>query len=306
MSDDAVTSDQEKQLSAVMAELNRLTTPGLIFESARLRLPDEPTDTDKTRFRMAYAGVVAATKIESYMVSMRQANTRRLQLGKRIRDLNDKVRDLRITDPVAAIPAAVEVPKLSGLQEVEVHTFVIAINAIQKLLPFAARAAGFKISATDKKTLLQFEPLRDFYEHIEQRLPGSKHPKKDQAFQEPDDESGWYMKFELPTDADGYILIDGNRIDVSSGGVSKVQDVVERTWASIRESALADAEKFFRANPDRLPDPAVVDSGFETKVGGPLRQAELFQFNDEDFEKVGAIWLPVRYYAIARLATIHG
>jgi hypothetical protein len=102
------------------------------------------------------------------------------------------------------------------------------------------------------------------------------------------------MTFGLPTDASGFPVIDGKPIDVSSGGVSKVQDVIERTWPKVRASALDDAESYFRENPDRIPDPRAVDSGFEAKAGGPLGQVTLFQHEGELFDEVRGIYIPVR------------
>src|SRR5215207_6709603 len=118
--DEPLTEEQDAQLSEVLKVLSKLQTPALIFESARLRLPDPPwSPQDKTRMRRAYGGVVAASKIRSYLESMRQANLRRLRVGRAIEKLNEEVRDRRATDPLSIVLPAAEIPGLSGLQEVE-------------------------------------------------------------------------------------------------------------------------------------------------------------------------------------------
>src|SRR5687767_2654981 len=99
-----LTVEQEAQLAAVKHELSTLATPALIFEAARLRLPDPPwSPQDKTRLRRAYGGVVAAGKIQSYLESMRSANLRRLRVGRTIEKLNEEVRARRATDPLSVV-----------------------------------------------------------------------------------------------------------------------------------------------------------------------------------------------------------
>jgi hypothetical protein len=293
----ALTPEQEAQLGDVLRVLSNLATPALIFEATRLRLPDSPLSADqRTRVRRAYGGVIAATKIQSYLESMRQANLRRLRVGRAIQNLNEEVRARRVTDPISVVMPAVEIPYLAGLQEVEVHTFVIAVNALYTLFPIAARAAGHKIKPGVLRSLRPYIALRDFYEHPEQRVPGAAHKHALQAFEEPEDEESFSLIFGLPTDpTTGEITLDGERIDVSSRGVQAVQVIAEGVWAGIEASALADVEKYFRARPDRIPDPRWVDSGFEVRVGGLLDQVPLVhEFDRQLFEEIGGLFVPVR------------
>jgi hypothetical protein len=294
----ALTPEKEAQLAQVLAVLRKLDTPTLIFESMRLRLPDSPfSATDTKRIQRAYGGVVAATKIQTYLESMRQANLRRLRVGQTIQRLNEEVRTRRVTDPLSVVLPAIEIPKLSGLQEMEVHTFVIAVNQLYTLLPIAARAAGHKVKPNVLKLFRPYIALRDFYEHPEQRVPGAAHMHAMQAFTESDNEEGLRMIYELPTDpVTGDIMLDGQKIDVSSRGVLAIQRIAEDTWQAISQSAIDDVEKHLRKNPDRIPDPRSVDSGFEVKVGGLLRQVPLLHEEiDQLFEQVGGVLVPVRF-----------
>jgi hypothetical protein len=183
--DEPLTEGQDAQLSEVLKVLSKLQTPVLIFESARLRLPNPPwSPQDKKRMQRAYGEVVAASKIQSYLESMRQANLRRLRVGRTMEKLNEEVRNRRATDPLSVVGPAIEIPFLSGLMEIEVHTFVIAVNALYTLLPIATRAAGHSIPPSVLRSLRPYVDLRDYYEHPEQRVPGAAHKHALQAFTE--------------------------------------------------------------------------------------------------------------------------
>jgi hypothetical protein len=294
---ESLTDEQDAQLSEVLTVLSKLQTPALIFEAARLRLTDPPwSPQDKTRLRRAYGGVVAASKIQSYLESMRQANLRRLRVGQTIQKLNEEVRARRATDPLSVVLPAIEIPALSGLQEVEVHTFVIAVHALYELLPIAARAAGHTIKRSVLKSLRLYIDLRDFYEHPDQRLPGAVHEHMLQAFAETDNEEGFRMMFGLLTDPEtGEFVLDGQTVDVSSRAVLAVQRIAEDAWAGIKQSVLADMVKYFRRNPERIPDPQSVVSDFQIRVGGLLEQVPLIHEMDRElFEEVRGVLVPVR------------
>jgi hypothetical protein len=295
--DESLTDEQEDQLAKVLDVLSGIATPALIFESARLRLPDPPwSPHDKKRLQRAFGGVVAASKIQSYLESMRQANLRRLRVGQRLQNLNEEVRERRATDPLSVVLPAVEIPYLSGLQEVEVHTFVIAVNALYTLLPMAARAAGHRIPPGVLRSLRPYVDLRDYYEHPEQRVPGAAHKHALQAFTETENEEGFRMMFGLLIDPDtGEFVLDDQRIDVSSRAVLAVQRIAEDTWAGIKQSLLADMDKYFRKNPERIPDPQSVVSDFQVRVGGLLEQVPLLHEHDRElFERVRDVLVPVR------------
>jgi hypothetical protein len=295
MIENKLTAEHQTRLDAVLAELVSYPTPLLIDVSARLRLPDVPDEATKRRFRATYAGVIAAEKIQYYMPQLRAANDQRLSIGMRIRELNRRAQDLALTDPVSSIAPEVAAGGLSGLQEVSIHVYAVCIRVIFKLLPFAARAAGCKIPNRDLDTLKTFEPLRHFYEHLWEQLPGGGGDYVNEVVTETDDERGWQIVWGLPTDPGGRVLLGGKTINVSSDGVAAVQEVVERTWSKIRESALADAEKYLRKHPDRIPDPNRIPSGFSASPGGTLTGRTPFRpydLEESPWVLAGGIWRP--------------
>jgi hypothetical protein len=286
-----LTPEQETQLQEVLAELRRLTPSALIFETARLRLPADPDEAAKTQFRKGYAGAIAAVKIMAYITMMRDANEARLRIGEQVRDAVRESRRLTIIDPIGSIIPAIKAPMMAGLQELEFHKFAIAINRIRVLLPIALKVAGFKLEKSDRDTLEEFEPLRHYYEHIEERLPGGKN--QDEAVTETD--NPWRITFQLPVDSSGRVSIKGNVIQVDSVGAQRVQDLVSRAWERISTSTINELEKFFRNNLDRMPHASQVDSGWDVKIGGALAQETTTHLDVHGhlWEEVNGLYVPV-------------
>jgi hypothetical protein len=283
--------EQEAQLEAVLTEFRSLTPSAMIFEAARLRLPDDPDDEAKTQFRKGYASAIAAVKIMAYITMMRDANEARIRIGEQIRDAVRESRKLALIDPMGSIRPGLKAPMMAGLQELELHKFAIAINRIRVLLPIALKVAAFKLLQPDRATLEEFEPLRHFYEHIEQRLPGGTF--QHEAVTETDDP--WSIVFQLPVDSSGQVSINGKAIQVDSRGAERVQELVTRTWERIGTKLVEEMEKFFRNNPDRIPHPSRVDSDWDVKIGGALAQ-EINSHRDVHghlWEEVNGVFVPV-------------
>jgi hypothetical protein len=104
------------------------------------------------------------------------------------------------------------------------------------------------------------------------------------------------MMFGLLIDRDtGEFVLDDQRIDVSSVAVLAVQRIAEDAWTGIKQSLLADMDKYFRKFPERIPDPKSVVSDFEIRVGGLLEPVPLTHEMDRElFEEVRGVLMPVR------------
>ncbi len=155
------------------------------------------------------------------------------------------------------------------MQEVAIHRFASAIERIAKLLPAAAKTSGYKLPLTDRKLLDNYEDLRHYYEHLEDRLPGGKNDTE--ACIEIDDGRGWRIVMELPINkTDGMIEIRGKRIDVSSDAVMDVTLVMQRAWRDLKAHALAEVHKYFLDNPEQIPDSNEVREAILAQLGGVL------------------------------------
>jgi hypothetical protein len=266
---DDLTDEQKARFQGVMENLEKLDVPELLAESARLRMPKPITEALKPRYRSNFAGAIAAQKVLAYIQELGAANDRRIELGAEITRINEEADNLDSTDPVQAAAYRVTTGRLAGMQEVAIHRFASAIERISVLLPAATKTSGYKLSAQDRALLENYVSLRDYYEHLEERLPGGKFDEE--ACIETDDGRGWRITMELPTDKiDGMIELRGSRIDVSSDAVMDVIRVMQRAWADLRASALAEVQKHFLAHPEHIPDPNDVRDAILAQLGGVL------------------------------------
>jgi hypothetical protein len=266
---DDLTDAQTARFNGVIAKLEKLDVPELLAESARLRLPKPMSEELKSRYRSNFAGAIAAQKVLAYIDELNDADDRRVELGKEIIRINKEADELESTDPEKATSYRVTVGRLAGMQEVAIHRFASAIERISELLPAATKTSGYKLSAQDRAFLRNYIALRDYYEHLEQRLPGGTFEKE--ACKEIDDGEGWRIIMELPINkTDGMIEIKGRRIDVSSDAVMDVIQIMQRAWADLRANALAEVQKYFINNPEHIPDPREVRDAILAQLGGVL------------------------------------
>ena len=266
---DDLTDEQKARFNIVMEKLEKLEVPELLAESARLRLPKPMTPAQKPRYRSNFAGAIAAQKVLAYIDELDAANDRRIELDHEITRINEEANELESTNPEQAATYRVTTGRLAGMQEVAIHRFASAIERISVLLPAATKTSGYKLSAQDRAFLENYTALRDYYEHLEQRLPGGQFEKE--ACVEIDDGRGWRITMELPINkTDGMIEIRGSRIDVSSDAVMNVIQIMQRAWADLRANALAEVQKYFINNPEHIPDPSEVRDAILAQLGGVL------------------------------------
>jgi hypothetical protein len=266
---DDLTDEQKARFNGVMEKLEKLEVPELLAETARLRLPKPMTEELKPRYRSNFAGAIAAQKVLAYIQELDAANDRRIELGTEIMRLNKEANELESTDPDQAAAFRVTAGRLAGMQEVAIHRFANAIQRIRVFLRAAVKTSGYKLPLPDRELLGIYEDLRDYYEHLEERLPGGKFDEE--ACLEIDDGRGWRIIMELPIDkTDGMIEVRGSRIDVSSDAVMDVMQIMQRAWADLRANALAEVQKYFIKNPEHIPDPSEVRDAILAQLGGVL------------------------------------
>lgn len=266
---DDLTDEQKQRFIAVMAQLEKLDVPELLLESARLRMPKPMTDDLKPRFRSNFAGAIAAQKVMAYVQELHDANMRRIELFHEINRIKGEADAIENTDPEQARLLRVTVGRFAGMQEVAIHRFASAIERISELLPAATKTSGHKLNSTDKNLLRNYVNLRNYYEHLEQRLPGGQFEKE--ACTEIEDARGWRIVMELPIDKnDGMIEIQGSRIDISSDSAMYITVVMQRAWADLTTHALDEVQKHFLAHPEAIPEPVEVRDAILAELGGVL------------------------------------
>jgi hypothetical protein len=268
-----LTEGQKTRFNDVIAKLERLDVPELLAESARLRLPKPMTPALKPRYRSNFAGAIAAQKVIAYVSELNAANDRRIELGQEIIRINKEADNLERAEPEKAPSYRVMIGRLAGMQEVAIHRFASAIERISVFLPAATKTSGYELSTKDRDFLKNYVALRDYYEHLEERLPGGKFEKE--ACTEVDDGHWWHIIMELPINpADGMIEIRGYRIDVSSDAVWEVIQIMQRAWADLKAHALSEVQKYLINNPEDIPDPSEVREEMLADLGGVLPYSE--------------------------------
>lgn len=246
-----LTEEQQAKLDALMAELETLPLYDLILQSARLRCPQVFDDRMKAQMRLAMRGGIAAEKLLAYLVWLRTVNEWRSSMGDDLRQLKQEGDRLLALGSLDAAKVIVMSDHLLGQRELTLHFFAVCVGRIERFLPIVARAAGYRIPQADLNLLAAYRPLRDYYEHLENRLPGGSAAAE--AVTEEEDDERWQVRMALPVDDQGRFVINGVAADVTPRGMVNVEEVIQRHWDQIEASALGLVRRHFEANPTNIP-----------------------------------------------------
>jgi hypothetical protein len=136
------------------------------------------------------------------------------------------------------------------------HFFVVAVGRIERLLPFAAKAAGYKISKDDLELLRSYRPLRDYYEHSEDHFPGRRNSAK--VVTKEERYGTWHIRSGLTLDLQGRLVFGSKAVDVTSRGLAAVEEVLGRNWEALKPSAIRMVREHYVADPSDIPGPEVI------------------------------------------------
>lgn len=260
-----MTEEQQARLEGVIAALETLPTPEVIIESQKLRCSLPLTDKTRRRLRMAYAGGISAQRLLSYIEALDDVDEHRQEISRNITQLlRDRDVLLAAEDSDAAYPMTLSA-HLAGRMEVDNHFFAVCVGRIERFLPKAARAAGHKISKEDLELLGTFRPVRDHYEHFDERLPGGD--KYSVAASESEENGRWTIRMGLTVDPMQRIVIDSVAADMTPRGLATVREIVRRNWDELKPAAIEHARKYFVENPDQLPHPDDLDHDVLVSTG---------------------------------------
>lgn len=253
VSRDQMTEEQRNRLEDLIVHLCTFPLPELIVASGDLRCPRPLNEQAKQRVRQSLAGAYAIGKIANYMHMLRGVDAERQRVGHQAHLLRQRVQKLGESNPESAITADVHVSFLSGMQEVTYHFFAICVMAIDGLLPLVARATGYKIPPADKAVLAAYKPLRDYFEHIEDRAPGKS--RQAEVVTEHQDEHQWRVVHGFLVDEDDRIILNDQPVDVTMRGLHVVEEVVARSYLGMKASCLNQVRDHFAHEPSTLPSP---------------------------------------------------
>lgn len=201
----------------------------------------------------AAAADYAVAKIEQHVRALHAAEERRRQLGLAARAELQRAEELRATDPESADEVAADAVLLGAEQEVEWHYFTTSARTIQRLLALAARLVGVTIQDEDDAKLRSYAPLRNVFEHLDERLPGEQ--KSDRLVLEDSDSTR--LVIGLKSDAVGRFTVPSNGVDivaeVNAVGVWEIEHAVTNTLNSIGAKCVELLENEFAAHPEKVP-----------------------------------------------------
>ncbi len=260
-----LTPEQRWKIDALMAELETLPTPEAITESGKLRCPIPRGDTGNARMRLAIAGGIAAQRLLSYIEALEDVDDHRGKIGQEIFRLRREGEDLQARGSLDAANPLMLATHYAGRQEVDYHFFAICVGRIERFLPKAAKAAGHTILEVDRDLLATYRPLRDYYEHLEDRMPGGSKYAAAEAEEERDGEL--HIRMGLNLDSQGRVVMGGVTADVTLRGLADVRAVLRNNWEKLKPSALTLVRNHFMADPSHIPNREVVSDNLLLSLG---------------------------------------
>lgn len=251
-----LTDEQQTRLKVLLVHLQTFPTAELLVASGELRTGRPIGDIEQKRIRQALAGAFAMEKVGSYLEMLRQVDDQRLAIGIQVHELRHQARTLLQTDRQAAVMARTRSIHLSGLQEVTFHFFAVSVTAIADLLPLIERASGYRVPVADRDVLAAYRPLRHYFEHLEERVPGKA--RQAEVVRERIADGVWQTTVSFEVDQDDRIILHGKPIDVTTRGLEAIEDVIERSYFAIRSACVNQIRDYVICDPSDIPSPAQV------------------------------------------------
>ncbi len=132
----------------------------------------------------------------------------------------------------------------------------MCVTAIHDLLPLVEKASGYKIPPADRAVLASYLPLRHYFEHLEERVPGKS--RQAEVVSERIADGVWFTTISFKVDQNDRIILHGKPIDVTTRGLEAVEDVVSRSYEAMRSSCLNQIRDRFIRHPLEIPSPSEV------------------------------------------------
>jgi hypothetical protein len=120
----------------------------------------------------AVACSYAVTKAELYVEAVGQAEARRYDIGMSVRRDLEAAAALRDRDPEAAVTLSHDAISRNDKTEVEIHLFTVCADQVRRMLTVVTETLGISFDDDDERFLASYRPLRNQFEHLNQRLPG--------------------------------------------------------------------------------------------------------------------------------------
>ncbi len=244
-------SDDDCAAAAIAAlsdlPLNELVYATLSF--VNIPIPEERIDLS------AVAADYAVSKAISYMLAAKDCEERRAAFVIPGREELARAEALRPTDPAGADEATANALYLAAEAEVEWHFFTICARSIQRMLSLATTLVGTTMDPAHEQILGSYGPLRNQFEHLNERLPGQDARGRLIL----DDTEATRLLVGIRADDVGRITVStaaGDVVcEVNSVGVFQIEQAVNATFSSIDAKCVELLEAEFAAHPEKIPSP---------------------------------------------------
>lgn len=242
-----------------------LALPELIRESIRLINQTADPDVRRVEMRNALAAGISAQKLLAYLPVLRRVEQWRASLAQQITHQLAAYDRLLAAKNVEAASHYVMATQLAGEQEVIVHFFVIAVGRIDRALRNIAAVTGYEIENTDSSTLVGYRDLRNYFEHMENELPGGK-KERDKAKIDPSILTNDVM-FGLRNDDTGRTKVGNKTVDVTGRGLDALESIIQKVCEGCESECLKKVEAFFETNSENIPDIDDIDISSLVSIG---------------------------------------
>lgn len=224
--------------------------PQLVYATATLvNLPFGTLEIDESAAAASYA----LSKADQYLRAMARIEDRRREIGLQSRRDLALANVVRASDPELAELLASEAILDAAEQEIEWHFFTVCASQIRRLLKLVTRIVGQGLSEEDERTLDTYQPLRNLFEHLDERLPGNE--KGGRLVLDHSDET--LLAIGLKSDNVGRftVLRNGEEViaEVNNVGLWQVEQAVQRTFDAIRSACLDLLRTELAAHPEKIP-----------------------------------------------------
>lgn len=200
----------------------------------------------------AIAAAHAVRTIDPYLKAVRECEERRRDIGLAVGEELSKAAERRAVNSAEADRLKQAALRQMGDYGVQQHFFTTCVGQIRRLLPLVHRIVGVDMDPKAIAILDTYQPLRNQFEHLDERLPG--HEKGGRLILDVPDR----MLIGLNDDGAGRITVKREGVDVvaevNKHGVEELERIVSESYDAIRAKCFEHLEAFFSANPQLTKD----------------------------------------------------
>jgi hypothetical protein len=251
MADSEAPSDDPAQ--AAIDALSDLDLADLVYWTVSvLRVPFGEKAVDPSAVACSYA----LRKVADYLQALREAEDRRYVIGAAVEEGIQRAKALRSVDPDAADELLQATAWQNAKTEIEVHFFAVAADQVRRLLAVVTDTLGVDLDESDGTFLCSYRPLKNQFEHLEERLPGVEKGGSIVLHET----SAPSVLLGLRKDDVGRITVryKGEDVvaEVNEFGYWHVERIVREAFGRIRAACVELLRQHFGENPEQAMDPA--------------------------------------------------